>query len=61
MLRLQSSQFVVHDADTLATAVSDLLGDEAERHRRGADAAALIERNRGALDRLLALLDPLLV
>jgi 3-deoxy-D-manno-octulosonic-acid transferase len=60
LLQKGGASTVVHDADSLATAVSELLGDEAERHRRGADAAALIERNRGALDRLLDLLDPLL-
>ena len=51
---------IVHDEVTLAEAVTYLLGNPAERSRQGAVAAHLIEQNRGALARLLALLDPLL-
>lgn len=51
---------VVTDAESLAAAVSSLLADPDERQRQGHDAKALIETRRGALDRLLALLVPLL-
>jgi 3-deoxy-D-manno-octulosonic-acid transferase len=50
----------VNNAAELAAAVSDLFADPVERERIGNRAEALTERSRGALARLLALLDPLL-
>ena len=50
----------VNNAAELAAAVSDLFTDPVERERIGNRAEALTERSRGALARLLALLDPLL-
>jgi 3-deoxy-D-manno-octulosonic-acid transferase len=51
---------VVHDADDLAQAIIDLLADSAERERRGQRGRELIDGSRGALARLLELLQPLL-
>ena len=50
---------VVPDWAGLAAEVSWLLGDEAERRKRGEAGRQAILANRGALDRLLALIDPL--
>jgi 3-deoxy-D-manno-octulosonic-acid transferase len=50
---------VAGEAD-LAGAISALFADRAERQRRGAAGRAVIEGNRGALGRLLALVYPLL-
>ncbi|MBT8422333.1 MAG: lipid IV(A) 3-deoxy-D-manno-octulosonic acid transferase [Gammaproteobacteria bacterium] len=51
---------VVHNAEELATEVITLLGDPAERRRRGERSRELIDDSRGALGRLLLLLKPLL-
>jgi 3-deoxy-D-manno-octulosonic-acid transferase len=51
---------VVNDAPELAAAVCELLFDPLERERLGNRAEALTEQSRGALARLLALLQPLL-
>ncbi len=51
---------VVPDWASLAAEVSWLLGDEAERRKRGAAGSQAILANRGALDRLLALVNPLI-
>lgn len=51
---------VVPDWAGLAAEVSWLLGDEAERRKRGAAGSQAIAANRGALDRLLTLVDPLI-
>jgi len=51
---------VVHNADELAAEVIRLLDDPQERARIGARAEALIDESRGALARLLVLLEPLL-
>lgn len=51
---------VVPDWAGLAAEVSWLLGDEAERRKRGSAGSQAILANRGALDRLLALIDPLI-
>ena len=51
---------VVHNSDELADAVLQLLADPQQREALGAGGQALIAENRGALDRLLALLEPLL-
>ena len=50
---------VVPDWAGLAAEVNWLFGDETERHRRGSAGTEAIRGNRGALDRLLALVDPL--
>lgn len=50
---------LVRDAMTLAAAIEGLLTDQRERQRRGALGAAAIASNKGALGRLLALVDPL--
>jgi len=51
---------VVHDAEELAARLAHLLADPAERQRRGDAARASVAANRGALGRLLALIEPLL-
>jgi 3-deoxy-D-manno-octulosonic-acid transferase len=51
---------VVPDARQLAHAVTGLLGDPALREVMGAAGKAVLDSNRGALDRLLTLVDPLL-
>jgi 3-deoxy-D-manno-octulosonic-acid transferase len=51
---------IVHDAQGLATAISELLADPAARIRMGAGGRQAIEANRGAVDRLMAFLEPLL-
>lgn len=50
----------VHGVPDLAASVLALLRDPAERERIGAIGRAAVERNRGALARLLALIEPLL-
>ncbi|WP_462321757.1 lipid IV(A) 3-deoxy-D-manno-octulosonic acid transferase [Halochromatium sp.] len=47
----------VKDAEALARLLEAWLGDAAERTRIGEQAFAFVERNRGALQRLLVLLD----
>ncbi len=49
----------VNNAESLAAAVVRLLSDRELRTRRGASARGAIEANRGALDRLLSLIDAL--
>jgi 3-deoxy-D-manno-octulosonic-acid transferase len=51
---------VVRDAADLAAHLAALLSDPAERARRGALGRASIEDNRGALEKLLRLIDPVL-
>jgi len=51
---------VVHDADELADRVTALLADQRERERRGNGGREVIENNRGTLQRLLDLIDPLI-
>jgi 3-deoxy-D-manno-octulosonic-acid transferase len=51
---------VVHNEAELADGVVALLADADERERLGAMGQALLADNRGALDRLLRLLEPLL-
>lgn len=50
---------IVTDADELGEAVINLLGDPGERQRIGALGRAVVDSNRGALDRLLTLIAPL--
>ncbi len=51
---------VVADRDQLAQAVIGLLEDAGQRQVMGAAGKAVLDSNRGALDRLLTLVDPLL-
>jgi 3-deoxy-D-manno-octulosonic-acid transferase len=51
---------IVHDAAELAKAVGDLLGDPATRARMGAAGREAVDQNRGAVDRLMAFIQPLL-
>jgi 3-deoxy-D-manno-octulosonic-acid transferase len=51
---------VVHDAGELAARVSALLANPEARVRIGAQGRASIDGNRGALDKLLGLIEPLL-
>jgi 3-deoxy-D-manno-octulosonic-acid transferase len=51
---------VVRDWAGLAAEVNWLLGDQPERQRRGVAGSQAIEANRGALARLLSLVDPLI-
>jgi 3-deoxy-D-manno-octulosonic-acid transferase len=51
---------LVHDATELGTRVSELLGDPAARERMAAAGRASVDSNRGALEKLLALIEPLL-
>ena len=49
----------VRDATELANEVSRLLEDPAERQRMGDIGRKTLDQNRGALQRLLELIDPL--
>ncbi|MEE4185497.1 MAG: lipid IV(A) 3-deoxy-D-manno-octulosonic acid transferase [Gammaproteobacteria bacterium] len=60
LLRGEGVVTIVANADQLAEAVIALFNDPAERLRQGKLAEALIRDSRGALDRLLGLIDPLL-
>ena len=50
---------IVVDADELGGATINLLGDPQERERIGVLGRAAVDNNRGALDRLLGLIAPL--
>ena len=50
----------VADADALGPTVQRLLGDEADRRRRGAAARAVFERERGAVERTMTIIDRVL-
>lgn len=52
--------FIVADTEQLAHAVTNLLGDPSLRTVMGAAGKSALDANRGALDRLLTLVDPLL-
>jgi 3-deoxy-D-manno-octulosonic-acid transferase len=54
------AQQVVHNAEELAAQVTLLLTEPAECQRRGALGRRALDENRGALKRLLDLVDPLL-
>lgn len=54
------STTVIHDADELAGEVIELLRDERTRDLRGGAGRQVIENNRGTLERLLELVDPLI-
>ena len=57
----EGAAVVAKDAREIATEIVRLLGDPAERARRGTLARAALERNRGAVSRLFALVEPLAV
>jgi 3-deoxy-D-manno-octulosonic-acid transferase len=52
--------FIVKDTEQLANAISGLLETSELRSTMGAAGKAVLDANRGALDRLLTLVDPLL-
>jgi 3-deoxy-D-manno-octulosonic-acid transferase len=52
--------FIVSDTEQLAHAVTNLLENSNLRSDMGAAGKAVLDANRGALDRLLTLVDPLL-
>ena len=60
LLITRGAATVVHNAEELGAAVSRLLADAAERERIGALGRAAVEGSRGALARLLELIEPLL-
>lgn len=60
LLIAQGAVEIVNSGAQLAPAVLRLLADPAERARRGALGRTAVEANRGALRKLLALLDPLI-
>ena len=60
LLMARGAAQVVRDATGLRTRVSELLADPAERARMGAAGRASVDGNRGALEKLLALIEPLL-
>jgi 3-deoxy-D-manno-octulosonic-acid transferase len=60
LLHANGLSAVVTDAASLADTVTALLADSDERQRQGSEAEALIKNSRGALARLLNLLEPLL-
>ena len=48
---------IVHDSDSLAGAVCELLGDANLRHQLGENGRHFIESNRGALQRLMTMIE----
>lgn len=60
LLMARGALEVVHDAAELAQRLAALLADAKERARRGELARAVLEENRGALEKLLRLVDPVL-
>lgn len=60
MLVEQGGIRIVIDADQLGAEVGDLLSDPARRDAMTAAAAGIIDQNRGAVDRLLGLISPML-
>ncbi len=59
LLLEQGATSIASDAGTLAAEVIRLCGDADERERRGQRARQVLESNRGAVSRLLALVEPL--
>ena len=51
---------VTADAQALGARLTSLIGDEGARREQGARGLAVLEANRGAMTRLLALVEPLL-
>jgi 3-deoxy-D-manno-octulosonic-acid transferase len=52
---------VVHNGEELADRVITLFSDPSERHWRGGEGRKVIGKNRGALERLLNLIEPIIV
>jgi len=59
LLQHKGAAFIVGDAEELADKVIELLGDPVQRRRCGGLGKETVENNRGALDRLLNLIEPL--
>ena len=51
---------MVHDAAELAAAVAEFFADPSKASELGSQGRAIVQRNRGALERLFGLLDPLI-
>jgi 3-deoxy-D-manno-octulosonic-acid transferase len=51
---------IVNDATELANAVDEMLQDPDDAAKRGSKGLEIVQRNRGALKRLLKLLEPLI-
>jgi 3-deoxy-D-manno-octulosonic-acid transferase len=51
---------LVHDSAELAAAVDELLSDPETASRLGEAGREILERNRGSLDRLMGMIEPLL-
>ncbi|MGI9247416.1 MAG: lipid IV(A) 3-deoxy-D-manno-octulosonic acid transferase [Woeseiaceae bacterium] len=51
---------IVHDKEELVAAIADLLGNPDEANEMGQNGLTLLKQNKGALTRLLILLEPLL-
>jgi 3-deoxy-D-manno-octulosonic-acid transferase len=60
LLAERGSVRVVSDAAGVAKAVGELLADPAARSRMGASGRKAVDENRGAVDRLMAFISPLL-
>lgn len=57
MLREREALTIVDDSEQLAATVLDYLRDSTLRGKRGENAYAVVQRNRGAMERLLILVD----
>jgi len=51
---------VVNDSAEIATHITALFGDSAERQRRGSAGQSVVDNNRGTLQRVLELIEPLM-
>jgi 3-deoxy-D-manno-octulosonic-acid transferase len=60
LLVSEDAAVMVRDADALGGVMSRWLGDPVERARVGGNGRRVVEQNRGALGRLIALTEPLL-
>ncbi len=60
MFETLGASVVVNDAGQLGDAVADLFADQARANYIGGRGRDIVQRNKGALDRLLRLLEPLL-
>jgi 3-deoxy-D-manno-octulosonic-acid transferase len=56
----QGAVKIVHDAPELAKVIGDLFDDPATRAQMGAAGRRAVDQNRGAVDRLMAFIQPLL-
>jgi 3-deoxy-D-manno-octulosonic-acid transferase len=60
LLAERGSVRIVNDAAGVAKSVGELLADPAARSRMGASGRKVVDENRGAVDRLMAFISPLL-